>query len=74
MINSKERRNERFKSHGNLNEKTYNLVIGACLFYGFALNALMVKFLSPVFREMNPIALLVGYIVLCFAGILVGKI
>ena len=73
MINSKERRNERFKSHENLNEKTYNLVIGACLFYGFALNALMVKFLSPVFREMNPIALLVGYIVLCFAGILVSR-
>ena len=73
MINSKERRNERFKSHENLSEKTYNLVIGACLLYGFALNALMVKFLSPVFRGMNPIALLVGYFVLCLAGILVSR-
>ena len=73
MIDTKERKQERFKSHENLTEKTYNLVIGACLLYGFAVNAIMVRFLSPVFLGMNPLAFLLGYFVLCFAGIFISR-
>jgi len=73
MIDAKERKQERFKSHENLSERTYNLVIGACLLYGFVVNALMVKFLSPFFMEMNPLIFLIGYFVLCFAGIFMSR-
>ncbi len=73
MIDTKERKQERFKSYENLTAKTYNLVIGACLLYGFIVNALMVKFLSPLFLGMNPIAFLIGYLVLCFAGIFISR-
>ena len=73
MFNSKEAKAERFKSHENLSPNTYNLVIGACLLYGFAVNALMVKFLSPFFVGMNPIVFLIGYFVLCFAGIFMSR-
>ena len=73
MIDAKERKQERFKSHENLSERTYNLVLGACLLYGFVVNALMVKFLSPFFMEMNPLIFLIGYFVLCFAGIFMSR-
>ena len=73
MFNSKEAKSERFKSHENLSSSTYNLVIGACLLYGFVVNALMVKFLSPLFMGMNPIIFLVGYFVLCLVGIFMSR-
>ena len=73
MTNYAERKKERFQSHENLSSNTYNLVIGACLLYGFLVNALMVKFLSPLIMEMNIFALLIGYFVLCFAGIFISR-
>lgn len=73
MFNSKEAKAERFKSHENLSSNTYNLVIGACLLYGFIVNALMVKFLSPLFMGMNPLIFLIGYFVLCLAGIFMSR-
>lgn len=73
MINAKERKQERFKSHENLSERTYNLVIGACLLYGFIVNALMVKYLSPFFLDLNPLVLIIGYFVLAIAGIFMSR-
>ena len=73
MIDFKEAKQERFKSLENLSSNTYNLVIGACLLYGFVINALMVKFLSPMLLGMNPLIFLIGYFVLCFAGIFMSR-
>ena len=73
MIDFKEAKQERFKSLENLSSNTYNLVIGACLLYGFIINALMVKFLSPMLLGMNPLIFLIGYFVLCFAGIFMSR-
>lgn len=73
MFDSAERKKERFKSHENLTSRTYNLVIGACLLYGFIVNALMVKFLSPFFMGMNILVLLIGYFVLAFTGIFLSR-
>ena len=49
--------------------RTYNLVIGAILLYGFAINAFMVKFCAHYFENINYLVLLIGYFVLCFLGI-----
>ncbi len=73
MFDFKEAKAERYKAHENLSSGTYNLVIGACLLYGFAVNALMVKFLSPALLGLNPLILLIGYFVLCFAGIFMSR-
>lgn len=73
MFDTKETKAERFKSHENLSSTAYNLVIGGCLLYGFVVNALMVKFLSPLFMDMNPIIFLIGYFVLCFVGIFMSR-
>lgn len=73
MIDSAKIKEERFKSHENLTSRTYNLVIGACLLYGFIVNALMVKYLSPYLLNSNIWVLLIGYFVLCFAGIFLSR-
>ncbi len=73
MFNSAESKQERFKSHENLTSRTYNLVIGACLLYGFVVNALMVKYLSPFFMEMHPLVLIIGYFVLAISGIFMSR-
>jgi FtsH-binding integral membrane protein len=54
-----------------ISDRTYNLILGAVIVYGVLVNMLMVKYLAPVFIGMNPIVLLLGYFVLCFAGIMI---
>lgn len=49
--------------------RSYNLIIGAILFYGFAINAFMVKYCVQFFENINYWIILIGYFVLCFAGI-----
>lgn len=73
MFDTKEMKQERFKSHENLSTSAYNLVIGACLLYGFIINALMVKFLSPFFIDLNPLVFIIGYFVLAISGIIISK-
>lgn len=51
-----------------VSDRMYNIIIGAVIFYGVLVNAVIVKFMAPVFIGMNPIALLIGYFVLCLAG------
>ena len=70
---NKEAKKERFNAHANLSSGAYNLLIGACLLYGFVVNALMVKFLSPALLGLNPLIFLIGYFVLCFAGIFMSR-
>ena len=73
MIDLKGAKEERFKAHENLSSGAYNLIIGACLLYGFVINALMVKFLSPMFMGINPLVFLIAYFVLCIAGIFMSR-
>lgn len=55
---------------GVISVKAFNIIIGLCLFYGFAVNAVMVKFCYPLVANMNPLAFIVGYVVSCFIGIM----
>lgn len=52
-----------------MSARMYNFAIGACLLYGFVLNAIVILAFGDVFYYMNPIALLIGYFVCCIAGI-----
>lgn len=51
---------------------TYNLLIGLILIWGFIINALMVKFATPYFLEMNQLALIIGYFVICIIGMAIS--
>ena len=54
-----------------LSKSKYNASIGLVLIYGLVLNAYICKFYSSFALSMNPLALIIGYIVCCFAGILI---
>lgn len=53
-----------------ISDKTYNLVIGLVLCWGFMVNYLMVKYIpTESIAAINPFALLIGYFVSCFFGV-----
>ncbi len=56
-----------------LSTRTYNLVIGGTLLWGFIVNALMCTFLSEFFLAMNPVAVIIGYFVMAVIGIIINK-
>lgn len=56
-----------------LSPKAYNLVLGGMILYGLAANILMCLLCGPIFRRMNPIALLLGELVISIIGIFCGR-
>ena len=52
-----------------MSSRTYNLTIGLILLWGFGINILMCKFLTPIFMDWNFILIVIGYFVLAFLGI-----
>jgi FtsH-binding integral membrane protein len=53
-----------------IGDRTYNLMIGLVLCWGFLLNYLMVVSIpSQTIAAINPFALIIGYFVFCFFGI-----
>ena len=75
MFNLKERKKERLRNivPDTISAQTYNLIIGACLLYGFLANALIVHFCSQFFMNMNQWVFIIGYFVCCIAGIIVTR-
>ncbi|MBE6766865.1 MAG: hypothetical protein E7550_04665 [Ruminococcaceae bacterium] len=71
MIQSNaERKRARMQSadFDKLSLRTYNLIIGAVILYGFVVNAIMVATLSDFFMNMDYRVLLIGYIILVIIG------
>ena len=52
-----------------MSSRTYNLTIGLILLWGFGINILMCKFLTPIFMDWNFILIVIGYFVLAILGI-----
>lgn len=60
----------RFKETNILSSNVYNLVIGAVLLWGFAINWYLVSNVSTAYlQSFSPWVILIGYFVSCFAGI-----
>lgn len=51
-----------------ISRRAYNLIIGATLLYGFAVNAVMVSLFQDFFAGINYLALVIGYIVCVLIG------
>lgn len=71
-LSNKEARMHMNASDVIVSDRMYNMIIGAVVVYGVLVNAVIVKFMAPLFTGMNPFALLIGYIVLCLAGTLIA--
>ena len=61
------------KNESTLSSQEFYMIFGGVLLYGFLLNAIFATFLTPVFANMNPVILLVGYFVLALAGVFMSK-
>lgn len=71
LQNIKDRKNDRLLSglSDTLSPRQYNLAIGACIVYGFIINAIIVATCSDFLMGMNPWVFLIGYFVLAICGI-----
>ena len=70
MLKNAERKHERLmnKVSDTMSVRTYNLVLGGLLLYGFVMNALFVSVVDDFFMHVSPIAFLIGYFISCFVG------
>lgn len=71
MSNSYE---ESFSRGRTISLRKYNAIIGIVLFYGFAMNAVMVKYFAEYFSGLPAGAVIVGYFVTAIIGILMSKL
>ena len=55
-------------THGEFTRTSFNITVGAVLFYGFLMNFLICKHMTGFFTSMNPIVLLIGYIICVIIG------
>ncbi len=56
-----------------MSRAAYNDLIGVILLYGFGLNVLLVTTCAQYFANINPIALIIGYLVLSITGIVMSR-
>jgi FtsH-binding integral membrane protein len=56
-----------------ISDRLYNFTLGTVLAWGFLVNYLMVSSIDPVWlmSTVPPIAMIIGYFVSCFAGIMI---
>lgn len=54
--------------------RSYNIVIGLVLLWGFAINVIMCTFFQDTFLKWNPVAVIVVYFVSALAGIGINKV
>ncbi len=67
-----ERKEGRFDVYDNISERAYNGVLAGVILYGLLANFLICAFGTEFALSINPIALIIGYIVLCFAGTMIS--
>lgn len=62
---------ERLFKDRRLTLEQYNGVIGAVLIEGLLLSALLAKMLGGIFSLLSPLALVIGYLIICIIGIII---
>ncbi|MCQ2511477.1 MAG: Bax inhibitor-1 family protein [Lachnospiraceae bacterium] len=56
-----------------ISTQSYNMIMGLTVAYGLLVNLLICKFFGNAYAIINPILLLIGYLVLCFAGCFIAR-
>ena len=56
-----------------ISTKSYNLIMGLTVAYGLLVNLLICKFVGNAYAIINPILLIIGYVVLAFAGCFIAR-
>ena len=71
MFSSKARKQARMRNYegGLVSERSYNAILGLTVLYGIIANVIICRFFTNFALHMNPLLMLVGYVVLCLAGV-----
>lgn len=76
-LSGKERRAERLRkavSEGQfISRRAYNLILGGVTLYGLVVNFLLCKYGADFAMSLNPLILIIGYIVLCIGGVAISR-
>ena len=72
-MNNEKRQLRIGKCEDTLSAEKFYAIFGGTLLYGFLLNAIFAVFFTDIFAQMNPIALIVGYLVLAISGVFMSK-
>lgn len=74
MFSNTERKYERLmdKVSDTLSVRTYNLVIGLLILYGFFVNAIIVATCGDIFSRVSSVAFIVGYFISAILGIVLS--
>lgn len=68
LVSNKQARYTYHNGQREISDRMYNLIIGATLLYGFAVNAFMISAFEGAFDQINQWALLIGYILCVIIG------
>jgi len=70
------RREERLFYDGEdtlLDDRTYNIALGSVVMYGLVLNIILCAVLGNRMMYVNPLVLIIGYVVCCIAGVIISS-
>ncbi len=56
-----------------ISTRAYNLIMGGVVLYGLVVNAILCAFSSQIAANINPLVLLIGYIVLVIVGMVITR-
>ncbi|MCI9598036.1 MAG: hypothetical protein HFE75_12220 [Firmicutes bacterium] len=73
LMTNKQERFTLYQGQKQIGQRAYNLIIGATLLYGFAVNAFMITAFEGAFDHMNQWVFLIGYIVCVIIGAMLTR-
>ena len=77
LSSSKDIRAERLKQIVSedkiVSTRTYNLIMGGVVLYGLVANAIICSFGDKIALNLNPLIIIIGYIVLSIAGLAISR-
>ena len=71
-FNIKNRKASRTQMEDTLSARAYNAILGGTILYGLLMNALLVFISRPLVEAIDPLIMLIGYLVCTLAGVIIA--
>lgn len=72
-FNIKNRKASRTQMEDTISARAYNAIFGGTILYGLLVNALLVFISRPLVEAIDPLIMLIGYLVCAFAGAIIAN-
>ena len=64
---------ENANANGLISRRTFNLIMGLTVIYGIVLNIVMCKYCFALAMSINPIVLMIGYLICGIVGVMIAQ-